>query len=217
MLLGLYILCWILIVLIIICSSIAIIYQKQQLECLNTTNPWCYRDWYCLNPTLDNPNTENPFEIEDNYIEVNKTTLSGVGDTYPNQPNAGSIISDCTPLTDKTVEEFWYYQRNEDNTYYRDVTGQLNLIMEIPKNKLNACQIPIPGCLNPVTYKKDENGNNTTTVDTSMCSRTTDNYSVGDIFWPACRGGKNSQNKMILDPNTKTMVSAGYNCLIDYN
>lgn len=218
MLLGLYILCWILIILIIITASIAIIYQKQQLECVGTTNPWCYEDWYCLNPTKtdDQIDYENLMYDPTNYIQISKFTLAGEGLTYPNQPNAGSTMSDCSPLTDKTVLEFNYYKKNSDNSYYKDELGYPVIITENPSEHLNPCQVPIPSCINPPTYKDDG-----VTVDTSSCDRTTTNYQIGDIYWRACTGGIGSKNAPYVatmnSEGKQTLNLASYTCLLDYN
>ena len=166
------------------------------MTCLNTPNPWCFPDWYCYkenySPTDIKPN------LDTDAILVTKKTYIGEGDKFPNQPNAGSVASDCTPITEETIHDFKYYRRNDaDYSYYKDENGEYEIIEEDPSKILNPCQIPAPSC---IEYNQE-----TYSYDYSKCSETTQyNYKVGDIFWPACRGGKNN------------VGTRGYTCLLGY-
>ena len=126
---------------------------------------------------------------------VSKKTLVGEN-TYPNQPNCGSVKSDCSLITEETLTDFKYYQRSDiDGSYVKDENGDNILMCANPSIMLNICTISPTKCI-----KIEEDGS----INTDACGPD-DNYKVNDIFYYACRGGATLLN------------SSGYSCLLNYN
>ena len=79
--------CFVLIIILIVCIVIAANYNRKYNLCTASTSSWCYPDWQCLDPN----NAKNS-------INMSELVLFG---------QAGQI-NRCNPLTADTLKKFTY-------------------------------------------------------------------------------------------------------------
>lgn len=102
----LFILCAVLIVILLVALSAAVVYQSRLAVCGSGKNPWCFKDWQCLNPEIGTPYVVNtPQTLRDNCSPITAERAAALnaqgkrniapGPDCPTCANCPRVLTDC--------------------------------------------------------------------------------------------------------------------------